>query len=113
MEHRVKLKGVLKQTASSAEIKSDGSLVIGLYDFSDDAQNWLGNDVAFLLTISPDDKSKMLSRLTAGQNPTPVAADDDALLLRLIAERFDDYYAVKHWLEENNIQYRKDFDSWA
>lgn len=110
---RVKLKGVLAQTASSAEIKSDGSLVIELYDFSDEAQNWFGNDVAFLLTITADDKGKVLSWLMAGKNQRSGAADGDELLLELIKERFDDYYAVESWLEENNIQYQKEFDSWA
>ena len=51
IEKRVKLKGVLERTASSVEIKGDGSLVVEVYDFSDDAEQWFGNDVAFLLKV--------------------------------------------------------------
>ena len=60
-EKRVDLKGSLKQKTSSAQIKSDGSLVIELYDFSSEAEKWLGNEVAFLLKVSQSDKSKMMS----------------------------------------------------
>ena len=38
IEKRVKLKGVLEGTASSVEIKGDGSLVVEVYDFSDEAE---------------------------------------------------------------------------
>lgn len=55
----VDLKGSFKHTTSSAQIKSDGSLVIELYDFSSEAEKWLGNEVAFLLKVLPCDKSKM------------------------------------------------------
>lgn len=68
IEKRVKLKGVLERTASSVEIKGDGSLVVEVYDFSDDAEQWFGNDVAFLLKVSSADKSRMLSWLMAGQH---------------------------------------------
>lgn len=37
IEKRVKLKGVLECTASSVEIKVDGSLVVEVYDSSDEA----------------------------------------------------------------------------
>lgn len=47
-EKSVKLKGVLKSTASSVEIKIDGRLVAELYDFNNEAEKRLGNDVAFL-----------------------------------------------------------------
>jgi hypothetical protein len=66
IEKRVKLKGVLERAASSVEIKGDGSLVVEVYDFSDEAEQWFGNDVAFLLKVSSADKSRMLSWLMAG-----------------------------------------------
>jgi hypothetical protein len=46
IEKRMKLKGVLERTASFIEVKGDGSLVVELYDFSDKAEEWFGNDVA-------------------------------------------------------------------
>ena len=112
-EKLVDLKGGLKHTTSSAQIKSDGSLVIELYDFSSEAEKWLGNEVAFMLKISRSDKSKMLSCLLAGQNQMLDESQEDDLLLQLIGERFTDYYEVKQWIEENKIPYEKEFDPWA
>jgi hypothetical protein len=112
-EKHVDLKGGLEHTASSAQIKSDGSLVIELYDFSSEAEKWLGNEVAFLLKVSPGDKGKMLSRLLGGRNQMPDEPRQDDLLLQLIGERFTDYYDVKRWMEENEIPHEKEFDPWA
>jgi hypothetical protein len=112
-EKRVDLKGSLKSTTSSAQIKSDGSLVIELYDFSSEAEKWLGNEVAFLLKVFPRDKSKMLSCLLEGQKRMLDESQEDDLLLQLIGERFTDYYDVKQWMEENKIPYEKEFDPWA
>ena len=112
-EKFIDLKGGLKHTASSAQIKSDGSLVIELHDFSSEAEKWLGNEVAFLLKISRSDKSKMLSCLLAGQNQMLDEPQEDDLLLQLIGERFTDYYEVKQWIEDNKIPYEKEFDPWA
>jgi hypothetical protein len=113
VEKRVELKGGLKHTASSVKIKDDGSLVVELYDFSDDAQQWLGNDVAFLLKVSLADKSRMLSCLLEGQTKMPGPLERDALLLQLLKEQFDSYYEVKRWLDKNKIPYQKEFDPWA
>lgn len=112
-EKLINLKGGLKDTASSAQIKSDGSLVIELYDFSSEAEKWLGNEVAFLLKVSPSDKSKMLSCLLGGQNQMFDESQEDDLLLQLKGGRFTDYYEVEQWMEENKIPYEKEFDPWA
>lgn len=111
-EKRVKLRGVLAQTASSAAIADDGSLVVELYDFSDAAQKWLGNDVAFLLKLDSAAKDAALARLLSGE-PPPTGSDRDALVLRLVAERFADYYDVERWLRDQDIPFRKEFEPWA
>jgi hypothetical protein len=110
-EKRVKLRGVLARTASWATVGDDGALVIELYDFSADAHRWLGNDVAFLLELDVAAKDVVLTRLFGVQPPN--GADRDALLLHLIAERFDDYYAVQQWLNDEGIPFRKQFEPWA
>ncbi len=112
-EKLVDLKGGLKHTTSSAQIKSDGTLIIELYDFSSEAEKWLGNEVAFLLKVSASDKSKMLSCLLGGQNKMLDESQEDDLLLQLILERFTDYFEVKQWIEENKIPHEKEFDPWA
>ena len=109
----MKLRGVLKRTASSVKIKGDGSLVVELYDFSDQAEQRFGNDVAFLLRVSSADKGRMLSCLMSGQNETAGSLDQDELLLQLLKDQFVDYYAVKQWLEQNKIPFQKEFDSLA
>ena len=109
---RVKLRDVLAQTASSAEIRDDGSFVVELYDFSAEAHTFLGNDVAFVLEVGQAEKDVALMRLLDGQQQ-PNGSDLDALLLQLVAERFDDYYAVERWLNDQGIPFRKQFVPWA
>ena len=111
-EKRVKLRGVLAQTASSAAVRDDGSFVVELYDFSAEAHRCLGNDVAFLLELGPVEKDAALRRLLGGQDAAN-ASDPAAQLLQLVAERFDDYYAVEQWLTEQGIPFRKHFEPWA
>ena len=110
-DKRVKLRGGLAKTASWAIIGDDGGLVIELYDFSAEAHTWLGNDVAFLLHLDVAAKDDALVRLFGGASTSD--ADRDVLLLRLIAERFDDYYAVQQWLTDQGIPFRKQFEPWA
>ncbi|HEV2740432.1 MAG TPA: hypothetical protein VGU66_17870 [Candidatus Elarobacter sp.] len=111
-EKRVKLRGILAQTASSAMIGDDGTFVVELYDFSAEAHRWLGNDVAFLLELGPAEKDAALRRLL-GRQDAANASEPDAQLLQLVAERFDDYYAVEQWLNEQGIPFRKRFEPWA
>ncbi|HEY0383599.1 MAG TPA: hypothetical protein VGC72_15520 [Candidatus Elarobacter sp.] len=111
-EKRVKLRGVLAQTASWATIGDDGGLVVELYDFSAEAHTWLGNDVAFLLKIGAAEKGEMSARLLAASSRAD-APDDDERLLRCMQERFADYHAVKDWLEDQGIAFRKEFEPWA
>jgi hypothetical protein len=110
---RFKLPGVLDRTASWVYVVDDGTLVVELYDFSPDAEKWLGNDVAFLLHVAPDDKARILTRLRDEQPDAGRGEDHDATLLRLLRERFADYYAVKEWLDRHGIAYRKEFEPWA
>jgi hypothetical protein len=111
---RVVLRGVLDRTSSSASIEPDGGLVVELYDFSPDAHTWLGNDVAFLLHVAAADKERVLAELLRERcGEAAGAGEPDGTLLRLLHERFDDYYAVMQWLEEHAIPYRKEFEPWA
>jgi hypothetical protein len=111
-EKRVRLRGVLAQTASSAEIGADGRLVVELYDFSDDAQKFLGNDVAFVLTLECAEKATLLARLLPAEQVSR-EPDPDTLLLQQLAERFADYYDVERWLNDQGIPFRKEFEPWA
>jgi hypothetical protein len=111
-EKRVKLRGILAQTASFATILEDDSLVVELYDFSAAAHTFLGNDVAFLLKLEPAAKTEALARLITPERPS-ISADGDALLLQILTERFADYYDVERWLNDQGIPFRKEFEPWA
>ena len=110
-QKRVELRGLQPKKTSWAIIGDDGGLVIELFDFSENAHKWLGNDVAFLLHLDVAAKEAALVRLFGGDPPT--GAERDALLLRLIGERFEDYDAVLQWLIEHAIPFRKEFEPWA
>ncbi|HEV3089521.1 MAG TPA: hypothetical protein VGX96_20125 [Candidatus Elarobacter sp.] len=110
---RVKLRGGLDRTASWVYVTDDGTLVTELYDFSPDAEKWLGNDVAFLLHVAAADKARVLSALRGEAFATGSDRERDAALLESLRERFDDYYAVKEWLDQRGIAYRKEFEPWA
>ena len=110
---QVKLRGCLPQTASSASIRADGSLVVEIFDRGEEAQQWLGRDAAYFLIVAPGHKPDVLTRLAVDAVAIPTGPGADQRLLALIAEHFDDYYAVKKWLEKAGIPYEKDFDSWA
>ncbi len=107
----VKIEGGLDKTASSVEIKENGNLVVEFYDFSDSAQSQFGNDVAFLMVISPDNKKLILSKLL--DNQETIEDDTDTLLLQLIKDTFSSYYEVQVWLNTTAIPYEKEFDPWA
>ena len=111
-EKRVSLRGVLAQTASSAEIGADGRLAVELYDFSDAAERFLGNDVAFVLKLECAEKAEMLARLLPAEQVSR-EPDPDTLLLQLLTERFADYYEVQQWLSDQGIPFRKEFEPWA
>lgn len=109
---RVKLKDRLQKTSTFLEIRRDGSLVVDFYDFSEEANNTFGNDVAYVLTVKAFDKDKILSYLIEKEADAS-NLDKDELLLQLMQERFNSYFEIQKWFQENKIPYKKDFDSRA
>ena len=110
---RVRLSGGPEDSTSSAVIREDGCLVVEFYDFSERAEDCFGNDVAFLLIFDSAAKGTMLELLGKDRPVTRPGDDEDILLLRLLEERFTDYFQVKQWCESNAIPYQKEFDDWA
>jgi hypothetical protein len=35
------------------------------------------------------------------------------LFLQRLQERFESYFEIKRWFDENNIAYQRTFDTWA
>lgn len=106
-----KLSGGLNRTASWAKLKGNGSLEVETFDFSDDAQDSFGNDVAFMLTVAPEHLPDLLKHLEwQGEYPGKAGK---AWLLDTMQQRFSDYFAFQVWLQERSIPFKTKFDSWA
>jgi hypothetical protein len=110
---RVRLRGGPEDTASSVSIEPDGSIVVEFYDFSTQAQQSFGNDVAYVLTIGPSRKKALLAALLDGKDSHSGDMDRDGQILRVMEERFESYFRVKTWLEKRRIPFRTRFDPWA
>ena len=106
----VKLRGILQGTASWARVFDDGRLELEYYDYSSSAQDWFGNDVAWMYYIDPSEKPRLLTLLSV-RTGKPVA--DDQAMLDALAEGFGDVKQVRDWLKENQLPFREEFDSWA
>jgi hypothetical protein len=106
----VKLKGILERTSSWARVLDDGSIELEYYDFSSDAQNWFGNDVAWMYRIAASEKPRLVA-LLAELAGVPIA--DDQAMLDVIAAKFGDVKRVKDWLKEKQLPFEEEFDSWA
>ena len=107
----MRLAGGPDGSASSVWLDADGNLKVEYYDFSSEAHAFFGNDIAYVLTIGRKGKSRVLDLLAPGCDP--LAADADARLLSLLAGRFDGYFELKKWLEENGVPFEKFVDTWA
>ena len=66
------------KTTTTVTIAADGALVIECFDFSDEAHDHLGSDVAFTATVAAEDKAKVLALLVAEAQVPPEEPLDDA-----------------------------------
>ena len=81
--------------------ETGGQLKVEFYDFSETAQRMFGNDIAYTITV--DEMDKLFS----------AAKQDESSILAWMAEKFQSYLAIKRWLEENEIGYSVERESWA
>jgi hypothetical protein len=79
--------------ASSATIAEDGTLVLELHDWTSDYEPAARREYAEQVLVA--------------------AADKDQLLLRLIAERFEDFEAAASWVRGHGIPHSQRTDNWA
>jgi hypothetical protein len=92
MTEKVKLAGGPDQTVTWIWLE-DSRLKVELYDFSEPAQKFFGNDIAWTITVN--DMEKLLS--TVNKN--------EITLIPWMAEYFKSYFGIKQWLEENEIDF--------
>lgn len=92
-----------ERTVSWIWFADDGTFCAEFYDHSDEAERWFGNDVAYDLTITPGNVPKLAHalRVTEGEIADAVCA------------QFGNYFALKKWLQANNVVFEETFDSWA
>jgi hypothetical protein len=105
-----RLQGGLAHTASWVRILDDGSIEAECFDHSPQAEQWFGNDVAFLLRVAPEDTDRLLGALAGEKALGITGVERNNRLLQAAAERFSDYFALKQWLDEQGIPYTKDFE---
>ena len=108
---QVKLKSPFTGTQSSAaaSILADGRIQLDLYDFSDEAQSSMGNDVAWFWNIDAAHRPRLVKLL---EERTCVAIRNDQELLEAFRQ-FEDVHAIRDWLKEMQIPFEEVFDSWA
>jgi hypothetical protein len=106
----IKLSSPWEKSAAWARVLQDGRIELELYDYSEEAQAHMGNDVAWLYRIETEHKPRLLALL---QERAGVAIADDETLLDVLARTFAHVHAIRDWLRTNQIPYEEKFDSWA
>jgi|SRR5687767_3889362 len=100
MIEKTKLSGGPEKTFTWIWLE-DSQLKVEYYDFSEDAQRFFGNDIAYTLTVN--EMSKLFS----------LTKQDEASLIEWFATKFQSYFGIKKWLEESNVGFNVEIESWA
>ena len=103
MEDKVKLTGGPEKTVTWTWLdpETGGQLKVEFYDFSELAQRMFGNDIAYTITVHEMDKLFSATK------------QDETSLISWIVQNFQSYFGVKRWLEENEIGFSLERESWA
>jgi hypothetical protein len=78
-----------------------GQLKVEYYDFSEPAQKFFGNDIAWTITVN--DMDSLYSSLN----------QNEATLIPWMEHYFKSYFGIKQWLEEHEINFSINRESWA
>jgi hypothetical protein len=100
MGERTKLAGELEKTTSWVWVEA-GCLRVEFYDFRELAQGMFGNDIAYTLTVHEIPKLFWLTK------------HDETSLIDWLATSFKSHFGIKRWLEENQIAFSVEIESWA
>jgi hypothetical protein len=103
MTEKVQLTGGPDKSVTwiSLDPETGGQLKVEYYDFSEPAQKFFGNDIAWTITVN--DMDKLYS--TVNQNETS--------LIPWMEGYFKSYFGIKQWLEEHEIDFSIKRESWA
>lgn len=97
-------------STATAAVLEDGRIQLDLYDFSDEAQSSMGNDVAWYWRVEAVHKPRLIALL---EEQTGAPIRDDQALLEAFARHFSHVHAIRDWLKEKWIPFEEKFDSWA
>ena len=100
MTEKIKLTGGPEKTVTWIWLES-GQLKVEYYDFSEEAQRFFGNDIAWTITVQ--DMEKIFS----------IVNKNAETLIPWMEQYFKSYFGIKEWLEENGIEFRVERESWA
>lgn len=103
MTEKIRLAGGLEKTVTWVWLdpETGGKLKVEYYDFSGDAQQMFGNDIAYTLTVTEIDKLYSVAKL------------DEVIIIQWCVENFKTYFAIKKWLEDNDIGFNVEIESHA
>ena len=101
--NKLKLSGGPEKTVTWIWLdpETGGQLKVEFYDFSELAQRMFGNDIAYTITVAEMDKLFALAK------------QDETSIIHWMAEKFQSYFDIKRWLEENEIKFSFEMESWA
>ena len=100
MIEKVQLNGGPSQSTTWIWLENS-QLKIEYYDFSEPAQQLFGNDIAWIITVN--DMDKFLSSVS----------QSEATLIPWMEGYFKSYFGIKEWLEEHEIDFSIERESWA
>jgi hypothetical protein len=86
-------------------VEADGRLIPELFDFSEDAHRFMGNDIADQIIVEADHLPLVCERLGVSM--------DASALLPEIQSRFHGYYQFRDWLAQEDIPHRLEHDPYA
>jgi hypothetical protein len=101
MVEKIQLNGGPDNSVTWIWLDPAGQLKVEYYDFSEPAQKFFGNDIAWTITVN--DMDKLYG--TIHQNA--------ATLISWMERYFKSYFGIKQWLEEHEIDFSIERESWA
>jgi|SRR5215211_3427726 len=104
MTAKVKLVGGLDKTVTWIWLDpAGGQLKIEYYKFSEPAQKFFGDDIAYTLSIPETEMKRLYSLTKQGENSR----------MDWASKTFGSYFEIKRWLDENRIESTREMESWA
>jgi hypothetical protein len=92
------------------QLDSERNLRLSYYDFSQEANDFVGSDVAYNTTIPFASLPEVL-RLIGAEGLQGDASDDQ--ILEAIELHFPSFFSLKRMLEDANVNHQCERDPWA